>query len=98
MHYGKGSTGKFTSNQSNVGKHVNIFNILSIKIFLWLHRIILCPGMFSKSKTFPQCTPYICIYTDIYQGLNIFANSCIYIERVACGKGEYGSEFKSVVL
>ena len=53
---------------------MNIFLWLHVKEFFWCMH----PGTFSKIKTFPQCTPYcIYVYTDIYQGLKIFANSCI---------------------
>ena len=46
-----------------------------MNIFLWLHinDFFLNPGMFSKIPTMHS----ICVYTDIYQGLTIFANSCV---------------------
>ena len=87
--------GLFTSNQSNVDKHV-----ISSICWAWISScdymlmIFLHQGMFSKIKTFPRCTPYIIIciywYIYIYQGLKPFANSCtyMYICTTVCNKFE----------
>ena len=58
--------------------YCNIFNILSMNIFLWLHvDDFLCPGTFSKTKTFPQCTRYM--YILIYIKDSKFLQTAVYI-------------------
>ena len=60
VHCGKGSTSKFTSIQSKVEKHaISSIYWAGISPCVYMLLTFLCPGMFSKIKTFPQCTPYM---------------------------------------
>ena len=78
VHCGKGPTKKITSSQSNVDKHV-ISSIYwgGISSCGYMLMIFLRPGMFSKTKTFPQCTPYM--YILIYIKGSKFLQTAIYI-------------------
>ena len=78
MHCGKDSTRKFTSSQSNVGKYV-IYSICWAWISScgYMLMIFLRPGIFSKIRTFPQCTPYMYILIYI-KGSNLL-QTAVYI-------------------
>ena len=75
---GKGSTRKVTSRQTNLDKHA-IYSIYwaGISSCGYMLMIFVCPGMFSKTKTFPQCTPYM--YILIYIKGSKVLQTAVYI-------------------